>query len=201
MVMIRCRVCEVEVERGGSRQIYCHPCAKNRENEVKRRYGNSEAGQAANRRATAKWVSSERGSAYMAEFEARPETLEKRAAYSRYKWATDPEHRAKYNEWFARYYATPEGRAFRIAAVARRRCGVAVNYKRIALAIANNEASCYACGELAEQVDHVLPISMARFLGILDCADDYVAPICFRCHVCKTKEDIRDVRRMRRLMG
>ena len=200
MVMIQCKACWTSVERGGSRQIYCHPCAKNRENEVKRRYGKSEAGQAANRRATAKWVSSEKGSAYMAGFEARPEIMDKRAARQRHKWATDPEYRRRATEHERAYYATEKGHAFRLAAVQRRRGVPTANYKLVAAAISRQEASCYVCGGLAEQVDHVLPISMARFLGILDCADEYVAPICFRCHVNKTKEDIRDVRRMRRLL-
>jgi 5-methylcytosine-specific restriction endonuclease McrA len=197
---IRCKLCGVRVLQGGNRQIYCRSCAKKRQDEVKRRYGKSDAGQAANRRATAKWLSSERGSAYMSGWEARGDVRDRRAAKHREKWASDPEYRARHKEWFREYYATPEGRAYRIAAVARRRGVPVVNYKRIALAIAKEEAACYVCGGMAQEVDHVLPISMARFLGILDCADDYVAPICFRCHVCKTKEDIRDVRRMRRLL-
>jgi 5-methylcytosine-specific restriction endonuclease McrA len=138
----------------------------------------------------------------MAEFEARDETREKRAAHMRDKREADPElYRERYREWFRNNYAKPEGRAKWLATVARRRGCPTANYKRIALAIANGEATCYVCGGPGKEVDHVLPISMARFLGILDCADDYVAAICFRCHVCKTKEDIRDVRRMRKLLS
>lgn len=135
----------------------------------------------------------------MRAYEEREEQRAKRAAHMQEK-RLSAEQKARDAAQQRAYYASPEGRAMRLAGMARRRGIPVAQFRRVALEIGRAEAVCYSCGQPATQVDHVLPISMARWLGIVDCVDDYVAAVCRCCHLAKTKADIRDVRRMRRLM-
>lgn len=201
-----CKRCGLEFEwiklkALGNPRSACDDCVPILYKEGQRRYWRSERGKATSREGTAKWASSEQGRAYLSAYEAREDVRERRAAYMQDKRRTNPDYCARQKAWFRAYYATPEGRAKWMATVARRRGIPVENYKAIALAIGKGEAACYSCGCPAKQVDHILPVSMARLLDIKQVVDDYVAPICLPCHVAKNKDDIRDLRRMRRLLA
>lgn len=178
---------------------FCSECRAARDDAAKQRFERSEAGKRAHQR----WLATERGKEYHREYQrAAYATVaggdRRRASARRYQ--SKPAVQVRNREWQRANYATPEGRARVLAREARRRGVLADNYRVFALAIARGEATCYACDAPAAQVDHVLPISMARLVGCIEVVDMYVAPICVSCHVCKSALDIRDLRRMRRQM-
>lgn len=57
------------------------------------------------------------------------------------------------------------------------------------------ELVCYFCFQKAEQIDHVLPVALAKIFNIDP--DPYCAPICIECHKCKSRLDMKDIRRLK----
>jgi 5-methylcytosine-specific restriction endonuclease McrA len=141
------------------------------------------------KKAIARYRVSPKGKATQARYTASPEGKVSMARY-----LASPKGRALQSRVRAKYLASPKGKAMRARADARRYYGCPCrNYSIIRERLP--ELQCYMCGRPAEQVDHILPISLARIWGVN--ADDYVAPICRRCHKCKTVLDIYDLRRVR----
>lgn len=143
---------------------------------MKRSYASTERGKETNRKSTARWVSSEKGKEYHREWD----TTEKGA------------------ERFRRWRKSPKGRAAGTKNNELKRGVPHENAMRIAKLIGEGKAICYWCSKPATDVEHVLPIGMARITGLLDIVDDYVDAICHNCHKLKTNIDRRDIHRMKK---
>lgn len=158
-------------------------------------------------------VEQQKKAEYMRAYYQRPEAKAKRAEYNRRRRAC-PEYRERMKEWRQtynssgkgaaaqkrywsnpekvearnRYYSSPIGRATKNACETRRRAGIeTANYWLLRRDI--ETLRCVYCGEQAEQVDHVLPIALARICGLLHVVDEYVEPACRRCHRKKSRMD------------
>lgn len=79
--------------------------------------------------------------------------------------------------------------------------GFSANYIELVRQVKIGNVECYSCGGEAEQVDHVLPVGLAKLFDLISVVDDYVAPICKVCHRVKSGKDLSDILRSRRLIG
>ena len=179
MVLIHCSDCGIEVEAQRATRKYCSGCSKQRDDAARRRWAASDEGKASSRAATARWLASDRGREYQLEW--------------------DPDG-SKGLERTKRFFKTGAGRAV----VTKNNClRFGVPYEKamvIAKAVGDGEARCYWCGCIATDVDHVLPIAMAKALGMEAIVDDYVAAMCGPCHRAKSGKDRADIQRLKRTM-
>lgn len=191
--------CETELHPKGNRREFCLGCAKQRDGEAKKRYEQNQAGKDASRRATARWVASERGAAYMADY-AQSAEGRARAAERQRRYRQRPGVAERQRAYSEQYRRTPKGRAVYILNTQRQRFPDLPmgNLARVVLEITHGIATCYTCGAPATEADHVLPVAMAELLGILADVDEYVAAVCSECHRTKSNRDIADLRRMRK---
>lgn len=182
MEILRCERCgtdfEWEVQRIGRAKRYCQPCAKALERGQKHAYKVTARGRATGSAATARWLASARGREYAT---AYAET-----------------HRSEQAERQRRYYRTGKGRA----AVMRGNCkkeGIAsANAELVAYAVGAGTARCYWCGCVATEIDHVLPIALAKLFGLAHLVDAYVDALCGPCHKAKSIADRKDIDRLKR---
>ena len=177
MVLITCSRCGATVEAKRSTKRFCATCLKLSNREQQAAYGRSEKGRLTSRKATARWLQSEAGQAYMHEWD---------------KFGAKAATRQR------AYRKTGKGRA----AITRQNCVRAgipfANAIRIAELVGDGKAVCYWCGAPATDVDHVLPTGLAKLFGLEATVDDYVGAMCALCHRAKSKMDRGDVSRLRR---
>lgn len=171
MAHVSCIRCGVEFQSARTSRKYCDSCRADVNREHQRRYVASPKGKAASRQRTYRWVRSDKGRAYMKQ------------------WDADGSKAAARQRAFRH---TGKGRAV----VTRANCiRAGVPFKRaveVAVEVGDGRARCYWCGGQATEVEHVLPIGLAKLLDLGEEVDNYVDAMCKPCHRAKTIQDRAD---------
>ncbi len=155
--------------------------------EHQQRYQNSDKGRA-KRRA---WDQSEIGKAGAAR---RVKSETGKSSVRRYR-ATENGRRAIVKAAM-NYRSSRKGRIAHARARAKRK-GIPCEQYAVLRADLHDGRVCYnCCTTQATEIDHVLPIGLARHFDMIDIVDQYVAPICGPCHKIKSRMDRADIRRL-----